>query len=257
LFQAVFAFSLFAYGVYTVFKNGMSGKTTDLRTNSSAVSIVVLSGLFIGLSYTFSIWLGGPDWRDGERPDQLVQFLPMFLILIFLLPQTMVFADRLGMVIRGISLTSLIFFGGFNLVCGFFLIRDHLQYRGGVLTEADIPLTDKMAAVGFIAEDWLSHSDSKIIPVDYNLGGGKWDWVPEFGDQLNQWYSASMTEGRSFDYEFLRRFGLLNQQEGVQLRNFGTGRYLITYAFEDPPEAQDGKIVHHIFGRLRVSVVEK
>jgi len=66
-----------------------------------------------------------------------------------------------------------------------------------------------------------------------------------------------MTDGRSFDYELLRRYNLTNQQEEVQIRSFGTGRYLVTYAFEEPPQVENKKVEHYIFGRLRVSVVEK
>ena len=66
-----------------------------------------------------------------------------------------------------------------------------------------------------------------------------------------------MTEGRGFDYELLRRYGLKNEQEGVQLRTFGNGRYLVTYAFEDPPQVKTGRVTNHIFGRLRVTTVEK
>lgn len=137
------------------------------------------------------------------------------------------------------------------------IIRDHLQYRGDALTEADIPLTDKMHAIDFIADDWKGNSDSDIIPVDYHLGGGIWDWVPDFGSRFSRWYPAPMTEGRGFDYELLRRYGLKNQQEGIQLRTFGNGRYLVTYSFEDPPQIETGQVRHFIFGRLRVSIVDK
>ena len=66
-----------------------------------------------------------------------------------------------------------------------------------------------------------------------------------------------MTMGRSFDYEFLRKYGLKNQQEGTQLRTFGNARYLVTYAFEDPPQVENIQITHYIFGRLRASVVDQ
>jgi hypothetical protein len=113
-----------------------------------------------------------------------------------------------------------------------------------------------MQAIEFIANNWQEHSDSNIIPVDYELGGGTWDWVTDFGLKMKPWYPAPMTEGRGFDYEFLRSYGLTNYQEGIQLRTFGTGRYLITYAFKDPPQV-GGQIDHYFFGRLRVSVVER
>ena len=47
------------------------------------------------------------------------------------------------------------------------------------------------------------------------------------------------------------------RQEGIQCRRFGGGKYLVTYAFEQLPKTERGKITHHMFGRLRVSVIEK
>jgi hypothetical protein len=55
----------------------------------------------------------------------------------------------------------------------------------------------------------------------------------------------------------LRRYGLKNEQEGVQLRTFGNGRYLVTYAFEEPPQITAANITEHVFGRLRVTTIEK
>ena len=191
----------------------------------------------------------------NQRADQTVQFLPLFLHFIFLLPFSITnYATE--RILSTISNAIVGIFVAVNLLCGFFILHDHLQYRGDILTEADVPLVHKMQAVEFIAKDWKNHSDSKIIPVDYDLGGGKWDWVPEFGKKLAKWYPAPMTQGRSFDYELLRRYGLTNQQERTLLRTFGDGRYLVTYAFQDPP-LREGQIRHYVFGRLRVSIVEK
>jgi hypothetical protein len=257
LLQAVFAFTVFTSMLVVAFWNLTSKKDVDIKINIPALRLVILSILFIGLSYGVSNWLNGPAWIDGERPDQTVQFLPMFLLIIFLLPPTVSMGGRAGRVINWISYLSLTVFSTINILCGVLIIRDHLNYRGNVLTEADVPLIQKMQALDFIATDWKKHSDSDVIPVDYDLGGGVWDWVSEFGVQLLKWYPAPMTEGRSFDYELLRRYGLKNQQEGIQIRSFDNARYLVTYAFEDPPQSNNTKINHYIFGRLRVSVMEK
>jgi len=257
LLQAVFAFITFSCMVFAIIWKGVSTKNFDIKVNVASVRIVILSGLFISLSFALSILLGGPNWMENERPDQIVQFLPLFLFFIFLLPLVITTSERVEKVIGRIVYSSMIIFSVINLLCGFMIIRDHLQYRGDVLTEADVPLIDKMHAIDFIANDWMKTSNSNTIPVDYNLGGGKWDWVPEFGVALTPWYPAPMTEGRAFDYELLRRYGLTNLQEGTQLRTFGKGRYLVTYAFEQPPKVTDGQITHHIFGRVRVSVVER
>ena len=186
---------------------------------------------------------------EGERTDQVVQFLPLFLFFIFLLPLVITTSERTGQIISRAIYGSMIIFSLVNSLCGFLIIRDYRQYRGDVLTEADVPLIDIMQAIDFIANDWKQkqYSASDIVPIDYDLGGGKWNWVPQFGVALTPWYPAPMTMGRCFDYELLRRYGLTNAQEGIQLRTFGTGRYLVTYTFEDPPQIQGSVITYHIY----------
>lgn len=258
LLQAVFAFTTLAAATVAAYWKLRSPESPELKINIPAARLVILAGSFISLSYGISAWMDGPAWINGERPDQTVQFLPMFLLIIFLLPAVFITSGRMERIITGISYLSLMLFTVVNMSCGVLIVRDHLQYRGDVLTEADVPLIHKRQALDFIVADWQKHSSSKTIPVQYDLGGGVWDWVPEFGNKLLPWYPAPMTEGRSFDYELLRRYGLANQQEGIQLRSFGDARYLVTFAFEDAPQPpQGGKIEHHIFGRLRVSILEK
>jgi hypothetical protein len=257
LLQAVFAFVAAAFILYRLVVYGVNHHGGPSSIRLPALRLVVLSILFISLSYTISTWMGGPSWLNGQRPDQIVQFLPMFLFFIFLLPVITRIEGKAGDVIIAVSYLLLGIFVTINLLCGVMIVRDHLQYRGDFLSEADVPLTNKAQAVAFIASDWRKHSKASTISVDYRLGGGRWDWVPEFGRTLTKWYPAPMTQGRSFDYELLRTYGLTNVQEGEQLRTFGDGRYLITYAFEKPPQGEAGRIRHYIFGRLRVSIVEK
>jgi len=257
ILQVAFAFTTFSYLFFAAFFKRASLKYSDLNRNSSLTQIVVLCGSFIILSYALSAWLGGSDWLNNQRADQTVQFLPMVLLFVFLLPFSIQVSGKANTIITRLSFISLAVFAIVNLFSGFLIIRDHLQYRGNVLTEADVPLINKMQAIDFIANDWKSHSGSNIIPVDYDLGGGKWDWVPQFGLKLTKWYPAPLTIGRSFDYELLRHYDLTNEQEGIQRRTFGSGRYLVTYAFEAPPQIENRQITQYIFGRLRVSIVDK
>jgi hypothetical protein len=257
--QAVFAFAAALYALYRMIMYGVPRSVNSPAVHIPALRLVILSILFISLSFTISIWMGGPNWLNGERPDQIVQFLPMFLFFIFLLPVLIKTGDRAGRVITWISYFLLAFFVTVNLLCGFLIVRDHLQYRGNILTEADVPLSNKEQAIRYIVEDWSRFNSSGAIPIDYDIDRGIWEGISstEPALLLAKWYPASLTEGRCFDYERLRRYGLKNEQEGVQLRTFGNGRYLVTYAFEDPPQVKTGHAAHHIFGRLRVTTVEK
>jgi hypothetical protein len=256
LLEAVFAFASALYAAYRMLLYGAGKRST---VNVPALQLVILSILFICLSFAISTSMGGPNWLNGERPDQTVQFLPMFLFFIFLLPVLIKIEGTAGRIIKGISYFLLALFVTVNLLCGFMIVRDHLQYRGNILTEADIPLVDKEEAIRYIAKDWSRSSATRTIPIDYDIDRGVWDGVSstEPALLLNNWYPASLTEGRGFDYELLRRYGLKNEQEGVQQRTFGNGRYLVTYTFEEPPQVKTGKITTHIFGRLRVTTVEK
>jgi hypothetical protein len=259
LMQATFAFAAGLYVLYRLVVWGMPQTGNRPAVNVSALRLVILSVLFICLSFTISKWMGGPDWLNGERPDQIVQFLPMFLFFIFLLPVLIKIGGTAGRVITGISYLLLALFVTTNLLCGSLIVHDHLRYRGNILTEADVPLVDKEQAIRYIAEDWSQISTSAIIPIDYDIDRGIWENVSstEPALLLDKWYPASLTEGRGFDYEILRQYGLKNEQEGLQLRTFGNGRYLVTYAFEDPPQVKTGKFTNHIFGRLRVTTVEQ
>ena len=61
------------------------------------------------------------------------------------------------------AVTSILF-SGLSLVVGAAIIGDTLQYRGAVLTSADVPLVDKLRVVGFIAEDWKSRCPARRSP---------------------------------------------------------------------------------------------
>jgi hypothetical protein len=260
LLQAVFAFATALYTIYRTVLYGVPRSDNNRpAVNVPALQLVVLSVLFISLSFSISTWMGGPNWLNGERPDQIVQFLPMFLFFIFLLPVLIRLGGRAGRAITAISYFLLALFVTVNLLCGFMIVHDHLQYRGNILTEADVPLVDKEQAIRYIAQDWSRSSTSQTISIDYDIDRGIWDGVSstEPAVLLNKWYPASLTEGRGFDYEMLRRYGLKNQQEGIQLRTFGSGRYLVTYAFENPPQVNAANVTEHVFGRLRVTTVEK
>lgn len=209
--------------------------------------------LFLILSYMASPLLGGPHWHKGERIDQCIQMVPFHYFLIFsasylLLPgifRLKFFRIVIPAIAIAVSLA--------NIANGIVIVSSHLNYRGSVFTGADVPLLHKMKAVDFIAKDWKKFSSSKIIPVDYDVGG-IWEWVPHFGRNLEKYYPASMTTGRSFDFEFKRRYGLSNVQEGIQMRTVGKGKYVVSYAFNPPPDLKTENVSHVTFGRLRVTV---
>ena len=221
---------------------------------------VLLAGVgFVILAYMFSPLLGGPVWANGERIDQQVQFLPFLLFAWFTLPALVKFpklikkfADVLLPLIAAVFILI-------SAVSGIKVIQDHLGYRGEFLSDADVPLSNKIQVVDFIAHDWMSISKNKMVPVSYDLGGGsnKWDWITEFGKQMEMWYSAPMTIGRGFDYELFRVYGLSNSQEGIQERSMNSSRYIVSYDFLPAPTLTNKNSRDYHIGRLRVTVVDQ
>ncbi|HSR21643.1 MAG TPA: hypothetical protein VLL49_12070, partial [Anaerolineales bacterium] len=145
-----------------------------------------------------------------------------------------------------------------SALVGFKVIAENLAYRGPVLTGADVPLLQKLQVADFVATDWQRYSSSDRIPVAYDLGGGRWDWVTSFGRTLLRWYRAPYTMGRAFDYTLLRGYGLSNTQEGIQRRSSDKARYLVTYAFLPAPTVHGASALHHYtIGRLRVTIIDR
>jgi hypothetical protein len=218
-----------------------------------AVGLLILIPLAAAM---VSALLNGPRYHLGARLDQQIQFLPFCFIFSFLLPVCLLDGpSQLHRVLRGLVLVMMGTTTVVATVAGVQTCRDHLSYQGPVISDADVPLFHKRAVVDFIAQDWKRRHLPGPLPVDYDLAG-PWDWVPEYGEKLAGLYGAPMTIGRSFDFEFRRVHGLVNHQEGVQRREVGTGRYIVSYAGVRLPAAADKTWTHRNFGRLRVSVAE-
>jgi len=222
-----------------------------------AAIVLLLMTVFIVGCYALSPLSGGPVWVRNERLDQVTQFLPLVLLIWFSIPFVLESSEYPARLLRGLTCVSSISYTLLSLAIGTLVVVENLGYRGNVLPTADVPLFDKLHVVDFVASDWRSRSVIKEIPVDYDLGDRNWDWVRDFGRLYKKWYPAPYTIGRALDYQLLRSYGLQNSKEGVQLRSFGKGRYLVTYAFRRAPVV-DGCITQdYVFGRLRVTIVER
>jgi hypothetical protein len=257
LFQGILSYLiiLLALVVSKLKRRSLAQFFTPGRNSSGLAAFLMI--LLVALSYAISPLIGGPVWANNQRLDNVTQFLPLLLLSWFLMPFLVELPGLAKKWVLRITWIISITYTVTSLIVGVLIVMANLSYRGNVLTQADVPLVDKLQAIGFIANDWKSNSSSKIIPVDYDLGGGFWDWIPKFGTRYSKWYAAPFTLGRAFDYEFLREYGLHNYQEGIEIRSFGTGRYLINYAFDPPPQVPGHPMRDYVFGRLRVSIVDK
>ena len=208
-------------------------------------------------AYVVAPLLGGPVLALGERMDMALQWFPLLLVVWFAGPAVLPLPPGAGRWLRGAGLAVALLLTGASLTLGRAVQDSYLGYRGPVLVPADVPLSDKVAVVDLIASDWRTRGGEASVPVDYDLGGGAWDWVPSFGRRLETWYPAPMTLGRAFDYEFLRRHGLSNAQEGAERAPPGGGRYVVSYLALPPPPTPGREARHVPVGRLRVTIVDR
>ena len=231
--------------------DGWSGCWRGLRRG--APFLLVLATLL--LSYAVSPLVGGPDWAHNERLDAAVRLLPLETFLIvsaawFLLPDR----ARVSRVLRGATIVLAVALVVTSSMAGWAVVRSHLDYRGAVLSDADVPLLDKERAIDFVAQDWLRSHPGESVSVEYRVAG-RWESVRAEGATFGRWYPDTYTIGRSYDYDLLRRFGLHNRRQGPSTDGpAGPSRYVLSYAFAPAPEDPPGIFAHHLFGRLRVSV---
>ena len=147
--------------------------------------------------------LGGPNYRYYERLENYVQFYPFFIIILYFTFTTFTGQKQNKRYSIFINLI-LITFVSLNIFMSVLTINENLKYSGDKLTEADVPLIQKIEIVDFIAEDMKSKGLSKAS-ISYDLGGGIWDWIPSHGSKFSTWYPNNpYTIGRIYDYLLLK-----------------------------------------------------
>jgi hypothetical protein len=216
---------------------------------------LILMDILVFVSFTLSPILGGVIWARGQRQDQAVQFLPLVLMVWFLIPLALELPPAIHKAAFVATCVIAVAYTSLSMLVGVSIVRDNLHYQGQVLA-ADVPLVDKLSAVRFVSEDWKAHSSDPRVPVDYDLGGKRWDYVTSFGRRYLKWYPAPYTLGRALDFTLLREHGLANAQEGVQLRSLETGRYLVTYSYKKNSRGTAWAAIREFeFGRWRDSIL--
>jgi hypothetical protein len=224
------------------------------------IEFLLLALLFIFLSFLIGVGLGAEHWLSGQRPDQQANFLPIFIIIWFIIPFYFSINQKIDSILKKFTVVLCACYLFSNIYSGYKISNEHLKYDGKILTNADVPLIHKQNAIAYIANDWKLKSNSQNIRVSYYLGGGRWEWVNSFGEKYNEMYQVFQgvySLGREFDYEFLHSFKLLNSQEGIQHRSHKDSKYIICYDFS-PPYLINNDLVSERkkFGRLIVIVLK-
>ena len=199
----------------------------DQLNNRFIISIL----FFISSSSFISPALGGPDFSKFERMDTYVQYYPFFVIVWFLVINQASEIKINNINLKNISLSIFLISAVLNITLSAGIIYDNLNYSGSKLTEADIPLAEKMDVTNFIAED-MNVKKINSATISYDLGGGIWDWIPEHSETFSEWYPKyPYTIGRAYDYILFNQHSKKNTYEGLNDRNFQDSQYIVSYIF--------------------------
>ena len=190
---------------------------------------VILNFLFIFLIIIIGSILGSPDWVNGKRLDMQVHLVPLFIIFWFSFGWIFQIKYSFNKYIKILLKMILISYVFTNIISGYFVYRDHISYKGKILSDADIPLIQKQEAIDYIVEDWRSNSNGNKIRVGYYFPDKRFSWINKFGEKYFKYYPSVYIRGREYDYILLRTYGLTNYQEGIQNRAISKNEYIVTY----------------------------
>jgi hypothetical protein len=201
------------------------------------------------LALVLSPLLGGPCLSRGERPDIGFQFLCLVLLPI----AVSLSAPDLGQRARAGAWSLALAFCAVEMWAGPITLRAHLRYDGDVLSEADVPLRQKMAIIDTIVSEAKQREIGPEIPIDYVVDG-LWKWIRRFKPKVLVPYGSPYTLGRAFDYDLERRYGIKNALEGKRGRKPPRWGFWVNYRFEPP--LPRGETLREI-GRLRLGYQAK
>jgi len=213
--------------------------------------------IFINISTLINPILGGPNFINFERMENMIQYYPFFLMIWLCMPY--IFSNIELFKSKIIPLNNIVFsiFIFLNIALSLSVFSSSLNYDGNKLTEADVPLIHKIDLVDFIANDIQESKNKLSASISYDLGGGRWNWIPGHGSYFSRWYEDHpFTMGRVYDYELYRKYSISNDYEGLNSRDFEDSDYVVTYKFEDHDVLNNTQYEHYYFGRLRLSKIK-
>ena len=125
----------------------------DLIRPQHRLTAIMLALFMLGvvLCYMLAPLLGGPSWGQGERLDQVTQFLPFLLAFWFLTPIVLELPGRLRNALRRLTWISAVLYTVVSMAVGLLIVYENLRYRGPKLTNSDVPVYDKLRLVAFVS----------------------------------------------------------------------------------------------------------
>ena len=247
--KVITVYFLLAIFVILLYKNANTKVFDSLNFR-----FLIAISFFIYFSTLINPTLGGPNFSNSERMENYIPYYPFFIIIWFLTIDKLEIFNIGKIKFSKLNKFLLISVISINLLLSIFTISDNLTYSGDKLTNADIPLTEKMEVVHFIAED-MSNKGLKEATISYQLGGGIWDYIPKHGEKYVEWFPKyPYTIGRVYDYILYSNYSIINKYEGLNDRSFNDSQYIISYIFNTPDIYDENKYTEINFKRLRISI---
>ena len=247
--KVITVYFLLAIFVILLYKNANTKVFDSLNFR-----FLIAISFFIYFSTLINPTLGGPNFSNSERMENYIPYYPFFIIIWFLTIDKLEIFNIGKIKFSKLNKFLLISVISINLLLSIFTISDNLTYSGDKLTNADIPLTEKMEVVHFIAED-MSNKGLKEATISYQLGGGIWDYIPKHGEKYAEWFPKyPYTIGRVYDYILYSNYSIINKHEGLNDRSFNDSQYIISYIFNAPDIYDENKYTEINFKRLRISI---
>jgi len=228
-------------------------KINDVKIDNKLFDKLFLFFVFIIFSALLNPIIGGPNFVNYERVENMNQYYQYFLIIWLCTPFLVVekFYQKKLILFNNIVFSIFLLV---NILLSLSIFTDSLNYDGDKLIESDVPLIHKIEAVDYIGSSILEKNSELNTTISYDLGGGTWNWIPSHGEYFSTWYKDyPFTIGRIFDYQLLRKYSIKNDYEGFVSRDFIDSDYIISYKFEYHEALDNKNYEHEYFGRLRVS----
>ncbi len=239
------ALTILLFGIYQGFKS--KENYLDKKTLSSLIVILI----YISSSLVLSPIYGGPDFLIiQEKANNLNQFYFFFIISWYLVAKTFRKYKNLYL-FEYLNRFIFVIFTILNLSLGLSIINDQKSFESNQKTLMEAPINNQIIVADFIATEWKKISNSNQLLIHYEVFVNDMGWFDKHTQAYEEYYKPSpYTEGRSIDYELLRRYDLENIYIKGRSNKFD---FIVTNNFESEPYSEDKILSHRTIGKLRVS----
>lgn len=233
-FQSIFFLLICSFFLLFKIKNIKNIKNIFFINEKNTQIIFILTVfIFVFISYVTGTLLGA-EWIEEKRYDQLIQFLPLLIILFYLSPLLISTNNKIKKIINLTTYSSATIFVFLNIFVGIFIIDQYKKYVGPLLTESDVPLIYKERIVDLIAED---SNFNKGVKVQYYFNVGPWK---SFDQYAKEYYGEKYPYKNIFNYGIEYKYLLVSKYKIGEFKNedpvtnYKSADYIVAYKSHPP-----------------------